>query len=236
VFNYTVSTFNDATTSMFHRSVGGYHGAKMGRYQDIIDYYFSGQERDFLPVLNMLNTKYIIVPDEESNKPTKIENPNRLGAAWFVQNIEKKSSPKEVLESLEKVDLKNTALVESDAPTPKIEGQGTIELVKYRPNKLRYNYTLTGGPSVAVFSEIYYDKGWQAYIDGKPAESFRADYLLRAMVLPEGEHTVEWRFEAPNWTATSAITLICSILIILALITIVTIKCYGYYYEKKEII
>jgi uncharacterized membrane protein YfhO len=88
---------------------------------------------------------------------------------------------------------------------------------------------------VAVFSEIYYDKGWQAFIDGKPAESFRANYLLRAMVLPEGTHTVEWRFEAPNWNSTSAFTLICSLLIILALITVVALKCYGIY-KKKEII
>jgi uncharacterized membrane protein YfhO len=94
---------------------------------------------------------------------------------------------------------------------------------------------LTGGPGVAVFSEIYYEDGWQAYIDGQPAESFRANYLLRAMVLPKGTHVVEWRFESPNWTLHSSITLICSILIILALITVVTLKCYGIY-KKKEII
>lgn len=102
-----------------------------------------------------------------------------------------------------------------------------IELKEYRPNSLVYEYTLTGGTGVAVFSEIYYDKGWQAYLDGEPCDSFRADYLLRAMVLPEGTHTVEWHFRAPNWGLAEAITLICSILIIFALSTIVIYKYYG---------
>ena len=229
VFNSSVSTFNDATTSMFHRSIGGYHGAKMGRYDDIISNYLQQDNNGTYAVLNMLNTKYIIFSDKEF-----IENPERNGAAWFVQSIEKKSSPKEALTALNEVDLKTTAVIEQDAPHLTIEGEGSISLVEYRPNYLRYTYNLVGGDAVAVFSEIYYDKGWQAYIDGKPAESFRADYILRAMELPEGEHTVEWRFKAPNWNLTSGITLICSILIIFALVIPVILKYYGRY-KKKHI-
>ena len=218
VFNLTVSPFNDATTSMFHRSIGGYHGAKMGRYQDLIDHYLSnGNEA----VLDMLNTKYLIT------KEGVIERPTAYGAAWFVSNLEIVESADEELAALGVIDLRTTAVAEVGAPRPRIEGAGEIELKEYRPNYLRYDYTLTGGSAVAVFSEIYYDKGWQAYLDGEPCDSFRADYLLRAMVLPEGQHTVEWRFKAPNWSLAEAITLICSILIIFALVIPVILKCYG---------
>ena len=191
VFNLTVSPFNDATTSMFHRSIGGYHGAKMGRYQDLIDYYLNdGNEA----VLDMLNTKYLITQEGV------IERTTAYGAAWFVNKVEIVESANEELAALGQIDLRTTAVAEVGAPRPHIEGAGEIELEEYRPNYLRYDYTLTGGSAVALFSEIYYDKGWQAYLDGEPCDSFRADYLLRAMVLPEGEHTVEWRFRAPNWS------------------------------------
>ena len=218
VFNLTVSPFNDATTSMFHRSIGGYHGAKMGRYQDLIDHYLSnGHEA----VLDMLNTKYLITKDGV------IERPTAYGAAWFVNKVEIVDSADEELAALGKVDLHTTAVAEAGAPRPHIEGAGDIELKEYRPNYLRYDYTLTGGSAVAIFSEIYYDKGWSAYLDGEPCDSFRADYLLRAMVLPEGQHTVEWRFKAPNWSLAEAVTLICSILIIFALVIPTILKCYG---------
>ena len=225
VFNLTVSPFNDATTSMFHRSIGGYHGAKMGRYQDLIDRYLNdGNEA----VLDMLNTKYLITEDGV------VERTTAYGAAWFVNNIEIVESADEELAALGKVDLRTTAVAEAGAPRPQIEGAGDIELKEYRPNYLRYDYTLTGGKGVAVFSEIYYDKGWTAYLDGEECDSFRADYLLRAMVLPEGQHTVEWRFRAPNWSLAEAITLICSILIIFALAIPAILKCYGNY-KKKHI-
>ena len=227
VLNLSVSPFNDATTSMFHRSVGGYHGAKMGRYQDLIDCYLNRLDEG---VLDMLNTKYIITRNGEV-----IERTTPNGAAWFVQSVEIAESAEEELRALGQLDLKTVAVAEAGAPRPQIEGAGVIELKEYRPNSLRDDYTLTGGSAVAVFSEIYYDKGWQAYLDGEPCDSFRADYLLRAMVLPEGTHTVEWRFRAPNWNLTSAITLICSILIIFALaITTICYK-YGFCTEKKDI-
>ncbi len=224
VFNLSVSPFNDATTSMFHRSVGGYHGAKMGRYQDLIDRYLSDGNES---VLDMLNTKYIITRNGDV-----VERTTSNGAAWFVQNVEIVESADEELAALGQIDLKTTAVAEAGAPRPQIEGSGVIELKEYRPNRLVYDYTLTGGAGVAVFSEIYYDKGWQAYLDGEPCDSFRADYLLRAMVLPEGSHTVEWRFRAPNWSLAEAITLICSILIIFALAITVIYRYYGCSKEK----
>ena len=224
VLNLSVSPFNDATTSKFHRSIGGYHGAKMGRYQDIIDYYLNDLNEG---VLDMLNTKYIITREGEV-----INRKSQSGAAWFVQNVDIVESAEEELAALGKIDLKTTAVAEVGAPRPQIEGSGIIELVEYRPNRLVYDYTLTGGAGVAVFSEIYYDKGWQAYLDGEPCDSFRADYLLRAMVLPEGSHRVEWRFRAPNWNLATAITLICSILIIFALVLTTLFKNNGFWTKK----
>ena len=225
VLNLSVSPFNDATTSMFHRSVGGYHGAKMGRYQDLIDAYLNRCDN---AVLDMLNTKYVITDEGEL-----IENPTRNGAAWFVQSVEVAESADEALKALGMVDLKHTAVVEGSATLPNINGSGTISLVEYRPNYLRYECAVEGGESVAIFSEVYYDKGWVAYIDGKEVDSFRADYILRAMVVPEGEHTIEWRFRAPNWYLTSSITLICSILIIFALAIVTICKLYGNRKEKN---
>jgi hypothetical protein len=214
-----VSPFNDATTSMFHRSIGGYHGAKLGRYQDIIDRYLNqGHEG----VLDMLNTKYVIVDEGKV-----VERSSANGAAWFVEKVEIVESAEDELAALGSTDLKRIAVAEIGAPRPQINGNGVIELNEYRPNRLVYDYTLTGGTGVAVFSEIYFDKGWQAYLDGEPCDSFRADYTLRAMVLPEGTHTVEWRFRAPNWGLAEAVTLICSILIIFALAITVIYKFYG---------
>ena len=227
VLNLSVSPFNDATTSMFHRSVGGYHGAKMGRYQDLIDYYLNNLNEG---VLDMLNTKYII-----SRNGEVVERTTQNGAAWFVKHVEIVESAEAELVALGKIDLKTSAVAEVGAPRPQIEGNGVIELVEYRPNRLVYDYTLTGGAGVAVFSEIYYDKGWQAYLDGEPCDSFRADYLLRAMVLPEGSHRVEWSFRAPNWGLATTITLICSILIIFALAITLICKHYGCRTEKKHI-
>jgi hypothetical protein len=197
----------------------------MGRYQDIIDSYL---QRGDEGVLDMLNTKYIITRQGEV-----VERTTRNGAAWFVERVDIVGSADEELAALATTDLKTTAVAEEGAPKPNIAGQGTIELVEYRPNRLLYNYTLTGGTGVAVFSEIYYDKGWQAYLDGEPCDSFRADYLLRAMVLPEGEHTVEWRFRAPHWGIASAVSLICSILIIFALaITLISKNRDGFCTKK----
>lgn len=221
VLNLSVSPFNDATTSMFHRSVGGYHGAKLGRYQDIIDYYLN---RDDSGVLDMLDTKYVITRNGEV-----IERPSANGAAWFVENTVPAESAKRELEMLGETDLKTTAVVSAES-IPSVGtalGTGEIELTEYRPNYLKYEYT-ADGEAVAVFSEIYYPDGWTMYVDGAEAPCFRADYILRAALLPAGRHTVEWRFRAPMWGVSEGITLVCSLLIFIALITTII------YYGKKQ--
>lgn len=240
VLNLSVSPFNDATTSMFHRSVGGYHGAKLGRYQDIIDRYLTrGNEK----VLDMLDTKYIITRSGEV-----VERPTANGAAWFVERIVAAESAKQELELLGVWDLRGTAIVSKPVPTfgttfsteydkeygkeySTALGTGEIALTEYRPNYLKYEYA-ADGEAAAVFSEIYYPDGWTMYVDGEEAPYFRADYILRAAVLPAGRHTVEWRFRAPMWNAVEAITLACSILIIIA--SILTILYYAYYVKKQR--
>lgn len=221
VLNLSVSPFNDATTSMFHRSVGGYHGAKLGRYQDIIDRYLNNGDEG---VLDMLDTKYVITRSGEV-----IERPSANGAAWFVENMVPAESAKRELEMLGETDLKTTAVVSAES-IPSVGatlGTGEIELTEYRPNYLKYEYT-ADGEAVAVFSEIYYPDGWTMYVDGAEAPYFRADYILRAALLPAGRHTVEWRFRAPMWGVSEGITLVCSLLIFIALITTII------YYGKKQ--
>lgn len=235
VLNLTVSPFNDATTSYFHRSVGGYHGAKLARYQDLIDRYLN----DLNPaVLDMLNTRYVIVPGEDG-QPQAQRRTTAYGAAWLVDSVVFAASARDEIERLGQVNLRTTAVVAdarraqaSVAPRQAPAGQDStarIELVEYRPNYLRYEYT-TAQEAVAVFSEIYYDKGWKAYVDGVESPAFRADYVLRAMRLPAGKHTVEWRFRAPAWNTVEAVTGLCSALILLGTLAAIIV----YLLRKKK--
>ena len=213
VANLAVSTFNDATTSYFHRSVGGYHGAKLARYQDLIDHQLL---RGNPEVYDMLNTKYFIVADKESGAPQAVLNEGANGAAWFVDDIVWASTPQEEMRALDGLDTRTEAVVE-ERYRAMLEGvnlgSGEVELVKYKPNHLSYRYNSAEG-GLCVFSEIFYDKGWKAYVDGWEAKYLRADYVLRAMVLPAGEHIVEWRYRAPKFALVESITLGFSIAIL----------------------
>ena len=240
VYNLSVSPFNDATTSYFHRSVGGYHGAKLARYQDIIDLHLQpGRETE--TVLDMLNTRYVIGRDG-----SVLLRETANGPAWFVENTVEVPDAAEEIESLALIDTKVTAVA-----SPKVKGSkqsntipagsfgsGRIELTEYSPNRQRYEYT-ADAPAFAVFSEIFYDKGWKAYIDGsdEPAPCCRVDYILRGMELPAGHHTVEWRFAAPAWSTASLITALFSALILAAAaaLAIVTItRRYRYEQQRKQ--
>ena len=236
VLNLTVSPFNDATTSYFHRSVGGYHGAKLARYQDLIDRYLNDLDDG---VLDMLNTRYLIVPGDDG-QPEAVRRPSPNGAAWFVDRIVAGDTPQQEIDLLGETDLKTTAVVgsrdrgEAEKTLPaRAEGDSTavrtIALTEYRPNYLKYEYS-SPEEAVAVFSEIYYDRGWTAWVDGEQAPAFRADYVLRAMRLPAGRHTVEWRFRAPRWEAVEGVTLACSLLILLGAAAAL-IHCFR---KKKE--
>ena len=206
VLNLSVSPFNDATTSYFHRSVGGYHGAKTARYQDMIDRYLSrGDER----ILDMLNVRYVIGPSAAAEDVEVRESAN--GAAWTVGSVVRASSPEEEIELAGRIDNKREAVMSDEfLPENYNFAEAEIALKEYRPNYLRYEYE-ADGDALAVFSEIYDADGWTAEIDGRPARPLRADYILRALELPAGRHTVEWRYRAPHWALAEGITLLFSL-------------------------
>ena len=243
VLNLTTSVFNDnSPTSWFHKSIGGYHGAKLKRYQELIDSTISrelgmfqtafqnaGQVRTveeltshLMPVfnntavLNMLNTKYVIVDPQSP----PVVNPNALGNAWFVEKPVIAGNANEELAALKIINPAREAVIdnrfsESIKSTQYAVAEGdTIELVTYQPNELEYRYT-ADGERLAVFSDIYYPEGWKCYIDGNESDHFRANYVLRAMVLPGGSHQVRFVFEPSTYINGNRVSVASSIILIL---------------------
>ena len=234
VLNLSVSTFNDASTSYFHKSIGGYHGAKMKRYQELISYGINTEISEFydiintnqsqyaiedalsnLSILNMLNTKYFIMPTKNGVQP--IRNPYANTSAWFVDNYKIVKNADEEIAALKDFKSKNTAIVDERFKDNlfdiKNSNSSSIELTEYKPNKLIYK-SKAETDQLAVFSEIYYEKGWNAYIDGEIMPHFRANYVLRAMRVPKGEHEIIFKFE-PESVFFASISSISSILLIL---------------------
>ena len=213
----TDDPFSSAATSYFHRSVGGYHGAKLGRYQDVIDSCLNLNYLDY-EVLAALNTRYIVYRDSSNREQVmtlrEIPGVEPFGPAWFVSQTNNVGSPREALTELCYEDLRSCAIVEGADVEEYYDCSGKIELVEYAPNYLKYEYDAPQ-KSLAVFSEIYFPDGWTVTVDGKEADYFVADYILRGMELPAGKHTVEWSFRAPNWTLISTIMAICSIVVLL---------------------
>jgi hypothetical protein len=216
VYNLTVNPFMDASTSYFHKSIGGYHGAKFRRYQELIEKHIT---QNNMAVLNMLNTKYIIVPGE-NKAPTVQVNPGALGNAWFVSGYRMVDNADQEINALTGFDPADTAIVDKSFASMLTDFTGgkdslaRIDLKDYQPNHLTYEYN-TAKDGLAVFSEIYYPKGWDAYVDGTPAPHFRVNYVLRAMVLPAGVHKVEFRFEPKVYFTGEKISLASSILLLL---------------------
>jgi hypothetical protein len=222
VFNTTRNPFNDAITSYHHKSIGGYHGAKLSRYQDLIENHLSKQN---MAVINMLNTKYVIV-GQEGSEPRAQLNPGALGNAWFVDSIKWVASAKEENDALNQFNPRKTAIVDKQfeaklggLQTQANDSVATIRLTDYKPNHLTYeaNNTKDG---LAVFSEIYYNdhKGWEALIDGKPAEHIRANYVLRAMKVPAGKHKIEFVFDSKSFATGQKVSLGSSVALLLLII------------------
>lgn len=213
VLDLSVNTFNSAQTSYYHQTIGGYSAAKLQRYQDIIDYHISKNNSE---VFDMLNTRYIIDQKQQLQR-----NPRALGNAWFVEDIKKVSTPNEEIESLNGFKADSTAIVldkEFDNYVGNFNPKknGTIELTKYVPDRLEYKSN-TSSEQFAVFSEIWYgpDKGWKAYIDNKEVPFVRANYVLRGMKIPAGEHKIEFKFQPTSYTIGKTAATISSIIILL---------------------
>ncbi len=211
------SSFNEPRTSYYHKSVGGYHAAKLRRYQDLI-------ERQLVPgnmeVLNMLNTRYIIQRDEEGREMVA-RNPEALGNAWFVSEVKWVDNADAEMEAITDFNPAVTAVVDRQfAPqigqvvVPPVEGD-TIYETAYRPDELTYRYRSRQG-GLAVFSEIYFPWGWQVALDGKPVEMARVNYVLRAVNVPAGEHEIVFRFDPQSVHTTEAIAYISLLLIVCA--------------------
>ncbi len=236
VWNRTVPTFQDNTpTSWYHKSIGGYHGAKLRRYQELID---SSLSRDIVRfesaarnvqseeeaqrifnetwILNMLNTKYVIYnPDA----PPLLNN-RALGNAWFVENAVLAENANRELEILNEINTSKTAVIDKvftdhlNKRTFDLNEGDKIELKSYQPNELVYKCT-SGGERLVIFSEIYYPGGWKCYVDGNESSHFRADYVLRAMMVPEGEHEIKFVFDPDSYKTGNKVSLASSILLIL---------------------
>lgn len=221
VINLAANTFNDSKTSYFHKSIGGYHGAKLKRYQELIDSCIS---RTNLAVLNMLNTKYFITPDN-SGQPSVRRNPLALGNAWFVDEFKLVDNADQELNFLTKDDFnpEKVAVIDkrfeerlSGFQTVK-DSTASIYLVEYKPNYLKYE-SETSKDQLAVFSEIYFANGWNGYVDDELIPHWRANYVLRSMIIPAGEHAIEFKFEPEIYYTGETISLAGSILLILFVI------------------
>jgi len=230
VYDAAANAFNSGRASYYHNALGGYHAAKPGRMQDLNEFYIS---KGNIGILNMLNVRYIIVENKNGGAVAQ-RNPYANGDAWFVENVLPAENANEEIQLLDSLDTKRTAVINkeflSKIPNQKIErdSTATIELFTYQPNHLVYEAS-TKSPQLAVFSEVYYPKGWNAYINGKPAEYFRANYVLRAMVIPAGNNKIELKFEPKVIQTGSTISLVSSIIFLLILLS-------GLYFafRKKE--
>ncbi|MCQ2252396.1 MAG: YfhO family protein [Bacteroidales bacterium] len=253
VLNLSANVFNDGITPYFHKSIGGYHGAKMRRYQEFIDTVLAPtvnfarmlaqQEPEKFSafvtnnqVLNMLNTKFIILNPQQ----TPFINMNTFGNAWFVNKFDMVENADQEIGDIRRQDLRMTAIINknnfkdylSQLPQDQIyaEDSSAISLTKYQPNYISYD-AVAYRDRLAVFSEMYYPKGWQAYIDGKEVDHICADYILRALVVPAGQHKIEFRFDPSSVRIGKIIAAIASSLIILGLIAYL---CKIYVLDKKN--
>ena len=219
VFNMAAPTgpFSESLTSYYHKSIGGYHPAKLRTYQDIIEKYLSAG-RPEQGILNMLNTKYIIVQDPQNGQPGLITNPDAYGACWLVKNVQLVDSRVAALVTLGKTNLRDTAIVEKSFSNlvvqPQWDSASSIKLTKFDNDAVEYESNCTA-PQFAVFSEVYYPVGWNAYVDGKKTDYVNVDYVLRGLSIPAGKHAIKFVFEPASVKSGSSISFIASILILL---------------------
>ena len=247
VLNFATSTFDDNNTSYWHKSVGGYHPAQLRRYQEMIEHHISpemqaaykaiataGGEMDSVDankfrVLNMLNTKYFIFPAGQQRQTVPILNPHAYGNAWFVNKVQYVNNANEEIDALDSIIPTETAVVDArfkdvlkGATESYKDSLSSIRLTSYTPNRLTYE-TNNAQDGIAVFSEIYYPDGWHVTIDGQPAELARADYILRTMHVPAGQHTIEMRFDPTSLHVTEGIAYGALALLVIGIIVAVLI-------------
>tara|TARA_R110000868_G_scaffold181681_3_gene422636 strand:+ start:15102 stop:17537 length:2436 start_codon:yes stop_codon:yes gene_type:complete len=226
---------NGARTSYYHQSIGGYHAAKPANIQDLFDFHiYNGN----LNVLNMLNVKYVIQQDKEGNS-VPVVNPDANGNAWFIKKLTKVYTSDQEIQALEELDTKNVAVINA-TKFPKInvldfqtDSLSTITLKNYEPNHLTYTAT-NSNSGLAVFSEMYYEKGWNAYIDGKLSPYFKVDYALRALEIPAGKHQIDFKFEPKVIKTGSTIVLASTTLLGILILGALGFSFWRFKNSKKE--
>ena len=232
VFNLAVNTFNDSKPSAFHHQIGGYNAAKLRRYQDLIDFYMSRHIN--MGVLNMLNARYVVMNNGQVQR-----NTDALGNCWFVDEIKAVDNPNDEILSLNDFNPATTAIVNTSEfklqnsnftpdNTDRIEAE---HLKPYNPGKVCYKSHTTGN-RLAVFSEIYYEPDWFAYIDGKRADYIRVNYILRGVEVPAGDHIIEFYNEAPLAEMSDMVALVTSILFWLTVVVTIVV----FVFRKKRIV
>lgn len=237
--------FNDARASYYHKNVGGYHAAKLRRYQELIEHHLQSEMQKMvtglqaglsidstfrqLSVINMLNTRYVIFDLNQA----PIRNPHPLGNAWFVSDFKMVGNADDEIKAMENFNPAETAIVDQrfiehvQGITVAKDRAGKIELTEYQPNYLKYDFSAANN-QFTVFSDIFYDKGWNAYLDGELVPHFRVNYVLRAMILPAGQHTIEFKFKPKSYYMGNKVSLASSLLLILA------IAGYGFMQFRKR--
>ena len=228
VANFSTDPFQDGRTSYFHKSIGGYHAAKVGRYQDLIEFQLSKQN---MQVYNMLNVKYFILPGDDGEEVAQ-QNPDANGNVWFVKNIKYVKTADQEIRALDSTLTKSTVVVNENNIHKKInfstevDSLAYIKLTEYSLNSLTYD-TSSNKDEFAVFSEIYYKHGWNAYLDGVKQPHTNVNYILRGMEIPKGEHIIKFKFEPSVIKTGSTISLISY-----ALMLLIPLSCF-FYFKKS---
>lgn len=230
VANFAVDLMNDGSTSYYHNSIGGYHAAKLGRYQELFDFQIA---KNNIQVFNMLNTKYFIIPDDEG-KPKAQQNTEANGNVWFVDNLIPVKNANEEIQALDSLSTKEEAVIlENDYKKMDIQFPmqqdtiATIALADYKVTSLTYK-SVTKSVQFAVFSEIFYKEGWNAYIDGELVPHYRVNYVLRGMKIPAGIHNIEFKFESKVIQQGKTVSLISYALLLF-------ISVGWFFYDKKKV-
>lgn len=258
VYNITnpQGPFNDSRTSYRFKSIGGYHAAKLRRYQDLIDAHIYPEtnpmlqsirqngnqlllepsERTSYDVLNMLNMKYAVVGNDQ---PMVVENPNAFGNAWFVDSVMIANTPNEESEALNSINLRNTLVTDVKFKDfvkdfrPSHDSTAKIQLTAYAPDYVEYDCN-AAQDGLAVFSEVYYPYGWNAYIDGQPVDHFRANYTLRAMNVPAGQHHIRFEFRPATVEKWGKVSVACTYIIYLTILGVAGWGIYTMVRRRKE--
>ena len=258
VYNLTdpQGPFNDSRTSYRFKSIGGYSAAKLRRYQDLIDAHIYPETNPMLksimqngnqlylqpsdttdyPVLNMLNMKYAVVGNEQ---PMVVINPNAMGNAWFVDSVVLANTPNEESDALNTINLHNTLVTDVKFQDfvkdfkPCHDSSATIKLTAYAPDYVEYDYT-AAKDGIAVFSEVYYPYGWKAYIDGQPSDHFRANYTLRAMNVPAGQHHIRFEFRPDTVEKWGKVSVACAYIMGLTILGFVGFGIFRMVRRRKE--